>query len=114
MAGAQRARGQLPMRSAVQRYLPEKVAPELRLKHDLGRISRSRKAARGSADVPATGTGEGGGCARTMASQRADSAPGHKGRPRSDHGGQATETGLTLPATGLPGGYLCRRTRSDL
>lgn len=70
MAGAQRAR------SAVQRCLPEKVAPELRLKHDLGRISRSRKAARGSADVPATGTGEAGGCARTMASQRADSAIG--------------------------------------
>lgn len=76
MVGEHRTRGQLPMRSAVQRCLPEKVTPELRLKHDLGRISRSRKGAGGSADAPATGTGEGGGCARTMASQRADSAIG--------------------------------------
>ena len=51
MVWEQRERGQLPVWSAGQRCLHEKVTPELSLKHDLRRISKSRNGAGGSANA---------------------------------------------------------------
>lgn len=51
MVVEQRKRGQLLTRNAGRRSPQEKVIPKLSLKHDLGRISKSRSKAEGSADT---------------------------------------------------------------
>lgn len=60
MVVEQRERGQLLTRGAGQRSLQGKVIPELSLKHDLGRISKSRNGAGDHADKGNRCSAEGG------------------------------------------------------